>query len=263
MKILSIDLDFISAPAINRMNSKEYESEIARINQLEEQPVIKWRQIQDVNSEEFKNICNQIDIENYQFCLRLFLRAFNQCQDVRFGYDHDAILFGLEGHTDIEVVNIDHHSDILSGSTDEQVEMYWIDKEERVTEGNWGYYLHSQGRLKSWHWILNLHSEEFTDTLLGDHLFGDKFSWSFREDYDFGNYEFDQIFVCLSPSYIPPLHWHMLGTFVRVYEELSGKKIEVDYLHRKYEMEKYYKGVTNIIYPEPTESTSIDANKLS
>ena len=55
----------------------------------------------------------------------------------------------------------------------------------------------------------------------------------------------------------------MLGTFVRVYEELSGKKIEVDYLHRKYEMEKYYKGVTNIIYPEPTESISIDANKLS
>ncbi len=246
MKILSIDLDFISAPAINRMNSKEYESEIARINQLEEQPVIKWRQIQDVNREEFKHICSQIDIENYQFCLRLFLRAFNQCQDVRFGYDHDAILFGLEGHTDIEVVNIDHHSDILSGSTDEQVEMYWIDKEERVTEGNWAYYLQSQDRLKSFHWILSRTSEEWTDIEVGKEILNN-FSWSLKEEYDFGDYKFDQIFICLSPSYIPPLHWHMMATFISIYEEVTGNRLNEEDLHRKYEMTKYYKGVTDII----------------
>ena len=79
-------------------------------------------------------------------------------------------------------------------------------------------------------------------------MFGDKFSWSFKEDYDFGDYKFDQIFVCLSPGYVPPLHWHMISTFIKVYEELSGNKINIDYLHRKYEMTKYYKGVTNIIY---------------
>ena len=95
---------------------------------------------------------------------------------------------------------------------------------------------------------MNLTSEEFTDTMHGDRFFGDKFTWSFKEDYDFGEYKFDQIFVCLSPGYIPPLHWHMMSTFIKVYEELSGKKINIDYLHRKYEMEKYYQGVTRIIY---------------
>ena len=80
-----------------------------------------------------------------------------------------------------DLVNIDHHSDILTnGMETTEQEIKYIDEDERVAEGNWGYYLHSQGRLKSWHWILNLHSEEFTDTLLGDHLFGDKFSWSSR-----------------------------------------------------------------------------------
>ena len=259
MRILSIDLDFISAPAIN-----EFWNSGMSQHEIENHPVVKWKYIQSKMPEVFESISQKIDVDNYDFCLRTFIRALKNCKDVHFGYDHDAILYGLKDYNSIEVVNIDHHSDILTnGMETTEQEIKYIDEDERVAEGNWGYYLHSQGRLKSWHWILNLHSEEFTDTLLGDHLFGDKFSWSFREDYDFGNYEFDQIFVCLSPSYIPPLHWHMLGTFVRVYEELSGKKIEVDYLHRKYEMEKYYKGVTNIIYPEPTESTSIDANKLS
>ncbi len=243
MKILSIDLDFISGPAINEF----YTSGMYDVP-VDDQPVVKWKKYQSTMPEVFENISQKIDIDNYDFCLRTFLRALKNCKDVHFGYDHDAILYGLEGHTDIEVVNIDHHSDILTNRMETEQELKTIDEDERVVEGNWGYYLQSQGRLKSFHWIMNLTSEEFTDTMHGHHLFGDKFSWSFKEDYDFGKYKFDQIFVCLSPGYIPPLHWHMLGTFIRVYEELYNKKINIDYLHRKYEMKKYYSGVTKIIY---------------
>ncbi len=244
MRILSIDLDFISAPAINEFyTSGMYE------HNVENQPIVKWKHMQSKMPEVFETISQKIDIDNYDFCLRTFLRALKNCDDVNFGYDHDSILYGLEGYNDIEVVNIDHHSDILTNALDYvEDEVRHIDEDERVTEGNWGYYLQSQGRLKSFHWIMNLTSEEFTDTMHGDRFFGDKFTWSFKEDYDFGEYKFDQIFVCLSPGYIPPLHWHMMSTFIKVYEELSGKKINIDYLHRKYEMEKYYQGVTRIIY---------------
>ena len=244
MRILSIDLDFISAPAINEFyTSGMYE------HNVENQPIVKWKHMQSKMPEVFETISQKIDIDNYDFCLRTFLRALKNCDDVKFGYDHDSILYGLEGYNDIEVVNIDHHSDILTNALEYvEDEVKHIDEDERVTEGNWGYYLQSQGRLKSFHWIMNLTSEEFTDTMHGDRFFGDKFTWSFKEDYDFGEYKFDQIFVCLSPGYIPPLHWHMMSTFIKVYEELSGKKINIDYLHRKYEMEKYYQGVTRIIY---------------
>ena len=244
MRILSIDLDFISAPAINEFyTSGMYE------HNVENQPIVKWKHMQSKMPEVFETISQKIDIDNYDFCLRTFLRALKNCDDVNFGYDHDSILYGLEGYNDIEVVNIDHHSDILTNALEYvEDEVKHIDEDERVTEGNWGYYLQSQGRLKSFHWIMNLTSEEFTDTMHGDRFFGDKFTWSFKEDYDFGEYKFDQIFVCLSPGYIPPLHWHMMSTFIKVYEELSGKKINIDYLHRKYEMEKYYQGVTRIIY---------------
>ena len=244
MRILSIDLEFISAPAINEFyTSGMYE------HNVENQPIVKWKHMQSKMPEVFETISQKIDIDNYDFCLRTFLRALKNCDDVNFGYDHDSILYGLEGYNDIEVVNIDHHSDILTNALEYvEDEVKHIDEDERVTEGNWGYYLQSQGRLKSFHWIMNLTSEEFTDTMHGDRFFGDKFTWSFKEDYDFGEYKFDQIFVCLSPGYIPPLHWHMMSTFIKVYEELSGKKINIDYLHRKYEMEKYYQGVTRIIY---------------
>ena len=244
MKILSIDLDFISAPAINEFyTSGMYE------HNVENQPIVKWKHMQSKMPEVFETISQKIDIDNYDFCLRTFLRALKNCDNVHFGYDHDNILYGLEGHTDIEVVNIDHHSDILSHGmefTEQEIKM--VDDDERVTEGNWGYYLQSQDRLKSFHWILNVNSEEFNDALLGDMVFGNKFSWSFKEDYDFGDYKFDQIFVCISPGYVPPLHWHMGATFIRVYEELTGKKVNIDFLHRKYEMEKFYQGVSKIIY---------------
>ena len=244
MKILSIDLDFISAPAINEF----YTSGMYKIP-VDDQPVVKWKQYQSKMPEAFESMSQNIDVDNYDFCLRTFLRALKNCKDVYFGYDHDNILYGLEGHSDIEVVNIDHHSDILSnGMESTEQEIKHLDEDERVSEGNWGYYLQSQDRLKSFHWILNFNSEEFPDTLLGDNVFGNKFSWSFKEDYDFGDYKFDQIFVCVSPGYVPPLHWHMGGTFMRVYEELTGNKVNIDFLHRKYEMEKYYKGVTKIIY---------------
>ena len=124
--------------------------------------------------------------------------------------------------------------------------MYWIDKEERVTEGNWAYYLQSQDRLKSFHWILSRTSEEWTDIEVGKEILNN-FSWSLKEEYDFGDYKFDQIFICLSPSYIPPLHWHMMATFISIYEEVTGNRLNEEDLHRKYEMTKYYKGVTDII----------------
>lgn len=243
MKILSIDLDFISAPAIN-----EFYTSGMHEHYKDSHAVIQWKEYQSKMPEVFESISHKIDIDNYDYCLRTYLRALKHCEDVHFGYDHDNILYGLEGHTDIEVVNIDHHSDILTNTKDSaEEEIKEIDEDERVVEGNWVYYLQSQKRLKSFHWIMNVTSEEFTDVMHGDKYLNN-FTWSFKEDYDFGDYKFDQIFVCLSPSYIPPLHWHMMSTFIKVYEELTGKKININYLHRKYEMELYYKGVTKIIY---------------
>tara|TARA_B100000131_G_scaffold4055_1_gene4171 strand:- start:200 stop:979 length:780 start_codon:yes stop_codon:yes gene_type:complete len=256
MKILSIDLDFISGPAINSYHHTDISFPANEYYMHGDvNPVIKWRRILD-NYPAIAESSYKINIKNYQFCLRTFLRALENCQDVHFGYDHDNILYGLEGHTDIEVINIDHHSDLLCGAMGSIAEEKDIVEHDIVSEGNWGYLLQSQGRLKSFTWILNPTSEEWNDTIVGKEQINN-FKYDTIDSYKFEDYNFDQIFVCLSPGYVPPYHWHMFGTFLTLYEEKTGNVIDIKKLHRKYEYKKYYQGVTNYI----TEGTHIGKKK--
>ena len=64
MKILSIDLDFISAPAINEF----YTSGMYDIPK-DEQPVIKWKMYQSKIPEVFQSMSHKIDTDNYDFCI--------------------------------------------------------------------------------------------------------------------------------------------------------------------------------------------------
>ena len=247
MKILSIDLDFISGPAILHNDNKVRELQSQdEMDGTDMWPVPKWYELFDTYPGQFSH---ELDIENYHYCLRAFLRALKGCQDVRFGYDHDNILYGLEGHSDIEIVNIDHHDDIFSGNFGHpEIEIDALNTFDRVMEGNWGMWLQTKGRLKSFTWIGNTDSHNTVHIPFAEkHI--NNFKFTTKDQYEFApDCKFDQIFVCQSPGYVPPLHWHMGATFIRVYEELTGKKVNIDFLHRKYEMEKFYQGVSKIIY---------------
>tara|TARA_B100000965_G_scaffold332206_1_gene296645 strand:+ start:13327 stop:14070 length:744 start_codon:yes stop_codon:yes gene_type:complete len=242
MKILSIDLDFISGPAILHNDQKIYEH--CDSDGLDMWPVPKWYELFSTYPNEFSH---ELNIQNYHYCLRTYLRTLAHTSEVYFGYDHDNILYGLEGHTDIEVVNIDHHDDVFSGnfgSPDDELRS--LQQFERIMEGNWGLYLRKQNRLKSFTWIGNSDSHNLVHIPFAEkHL--NNFKFSTPEEYVFDNYEFDQIFVCLSPGYIPPLHWHMIGTFMTIFEEMTGKEVDLGQFRKKYEMEKYYQQVTDYI----------------
>ena len=245
MKILSIYLYFISEPAINHNQT---------VNEIEEGydmwPVVKWAELFEDHPGEFSH---KISVDNYQYCLRTYLKALRHCTDVRFGYDHDNILYGLEGHTDIEIVNIDHHDDIFSGcfGASPEEEIMSLKTYDRVMEGNWGMWLQTQKRLKSFTWIGNKSSANIEHLPYAEKYI-DNFKFFTKDEYDFGDYKFDQIFVCISPGYIPPLQWHMLGTFMTVYEEISGNVIDLKDFNKKYEIEKYYAQVTEFITKDTT-----------
>ena len=246
MRILSIDLDYISGPAINHNDDKLRELQSQdELDGTDMWPVPKWAELFDKYPKEFSH---EISIENYQYCLRAYLRALKNCSDVHFGYDHDNILYGLEGHTDIEIVNIDHHDDIFSGNFGHpESEIDALNKFDRVMEGNWGMWLQTKGRLKSFTWIGNADSHNLVHVPFAEKYINN-FRFCTREQYDFASdCKFDQIFVCQSPGYVPPLHWHMIGTFMTVYEEMTGNKVDLNKFNRKYEMEKYYAQVTEYI----------------
>tara|TARA_B100000427_G_scaffold71075_1_gene57284 strand:+ start:2102 stop:2881 length:780 start_codon:yes stop_codon:yes gene_type:complete len=248
VKILSIDLDFISEPAIHH---NKIDGDLRDMEGYDMWPVIKWAELFEDHPGEFTH---KISVENYQYCLRTYLKALRNCTDVRFGYDHDNILYGLEGHSDIEIINIDHHDDIFSGCFGEgpQDEITTLKTYDRVMEGNWGMWLQTQNRLKSFTWIGNKSSHNTVHIPYAEKYINN-FKFCTKDEYDFGDYKFDQIFVCISPGYIPPLQWHMIGTFMTVYEEITGNVVDLNEFNKKYEIEKYYAQVTDYI----TKGTTI------
>ena len=67
MKILSIDLDFISAPAIN-----EFYTSGMHEHYKDSHAVIQWKEYQSKMPEVFESISHKIDIDNYDYCLRTY-----------------------------------------------------------------------------------------------------------------------------------------------------------------------------------------------
>ena len=119
----------------------------------------------------------------------------------------------------------DHHDDVFHGmgeNSDDEYEM--VTKYNIINEGNWGIWLHSQGKLNSFTWIMNDNSDENNGRNNRDkHYLGDAYEYYLKEDYKFENYDFDHVHICLSPQYIHPDHWHYFSMFISAYEEFSGK----------------------------------------
>ena len=206
-------------PSIEDYNSIDYHCN----------PTIRWDRF--FNTYDLKESDFYIDQSNLLFCYNLFLKCLKTCDNVSFGYDHDSILFSISDYDNIDLVNIDHHDDIFAGDYDKgdlsaedahKLELYEIVNHNRVHEGNWGAWLAAHNKIKSFTWIGNKNSRnkgrnEINADIVPNYLNVEK------ENYKFDSYNFDHIFVCMSPSYIPPVHWHYFPMFISAYEEFSGK----------------------------------------
>jgi len=219
MKVLSIDLDYIMSPVIDLYNNIFFN----------QNPTLRWEKLFDNTS--FKESHFYIDQGNLLYCFNTYLKALRNCDSVTFGYDHDSILYTLCDCKDIKLINIDHHDDIFGGdylkSSSSAEEAYRKEYDEimnhnRVHEGNWGAWLGGTGRLKSFVWIGNEESpnklrNHYNNKVVPNYLNVE------RENYEFEDYDFDHIFVCLSPQYTPKQHWHYFSMFISTFEETTGK----------------------------------------
>ena len=240
MRVLSIDLDYIMGPTIEDYNSILYD----------DNPTVRWDEFfSKTNSKENDFY---IDQSNLLFCYNLFLKSLKTCDNVSFGYEHDSILFSIADYDNIDLINIDHHDDVFGGDyigemPDEdayKTEFYNALKHGKVHEGNWGAWLGGTGKLNSFTWIGNENSankihNRFNAEVVPNYLNTEK------ENYKFDSYNFDHIFVCMSPQYIPPNYWHYFTMFISAYEEFSGKDAII--YTEKYETHVRYQRLHNEI----------------
>ena len=221
MRCLSIDLDYIMYPDIDFYNSFLYNRN----------PITRWKKMEDNG---YTRMVSKYDIDqsNLMFIYNTFLKSIMKCKSCSFGYEHDSILYELENHTNIDLLHIDHHNDYLNGKYREpnddrnyDKEYYFMETEGDLDEGNWGAWLQQQDKLSSMHWVGPPDIKKGAwNKLINYALIRTNFSASTKEDLPEIDYNFDHIYMCLSPQYVPQQHWHYFSMFISAYEELSGKK---------------------------------------
>ncbi len=262
-KVLSIDLDYFMGPTIQIYNSER----------MDHNPFVRWKELYDHTP--FKESHFYIDQGNLLYCYHTFLKALKNNPTVVFGYDHDAILYGIKDYDSIDLVNIDHHDDVFGGDYinhpdgdeftvyDENGDDIEIEREysplvkeyqesvecDSVHEGNWILWLHHKKKLNSAVWICNETSGNLDRNEFNEQVLGDKYQTRLRNDYEFEDYNFDHIFVCLSPQYIPKNHWHYFTMFMMAYEEFTGNEVNlIDKLRFRYHV-MYDKTTKHILNP--------------
>jgi hypothetical protein len=211
-RVLSIDLDYISSPYSDLIRQMfNVNSSYRWSNFMENTPFHK--------SHFF------IDQSNLTFCFNIFLKSLKYNPKVSFGYDHDSILFSINKENNIDLINIDHHDDVFSGIIKNPNEEYEaLTKHNIINEGNWGALLHKLKKLNSFTWIKNINSDINGDRdNRAKQFLGNLYQSYLKEDYIFEDYNFDYVFLCLSPQYIFPDHWHYFSMFISAYEEFSEK----------------------------------------
>lgn len=212
MKVLSLDLDFIT---------EQYSRFLKRCldsNHKHDHPNKLW----DDFYLNFGNVGDEfkMDYSSLFYFFNIFTKSLTKSKKVIFSHYHDCILQELLNYQNIDLINIDYHHDIFY--TPDQ--SYEVEQLEYVHEGNWIWLLNKKKILNSYDWIRNINSSLFDENIfnLTSHP---TFLYNsyLKEEYNFENYEFDLIFVCLSPQYIAPQHWHYFELLKNIYKSFTGE----------------------------------------
>lgn len=245
MKVLSIDLDYIMYPTENIFSENGWDNH----------PMCRWHMFYKDNDYTEDDLFH--DEARLHFLKNLFSKAIKKCDNVHFGYEHDDIIYYIKDSKKIDLINIDHHDDVLMSDYDYyddenewlnwDLEMYHARQYNKVNEGNWIGWLQAKGKLNSLSWIGNYKSiTDLKHQWISSNIKDYKFFPTM--DYDFGDFKFDHIFLCLSPQYIPPHIWHHFNWFIHEYEKQYNIKINPrDWEKRKIEIDYRYKQVSDAI----------------
>lgn len=245
MKVLSIDLDYIMGPTIDIYADIGWDDNAST----------RWEKF--FYETKFKEEDLYCDKKNLFWVYGHYLKALEKCSSVSFAYDHDNILFSIADFENIELINVDHHHDILYPQLyDEKMvkNMKWnfhnIKNNHCIDEGAWIAWLRSKNKVSSYTWVTNDNAIEDVDEDQLKYFNGliPKFKIVTRKNYDILDHDFDHVHVCLSPQYMPSIHWHYFTMFVIAYESKTGKKVDLEKIGtEKYETNIRHLNVTNEI----------------
>lgn len=246
MRVLSIDLDYIMGPTIDLYHSIGWDDNAST----------RWETF--FSSSKIKEEELFCDQKNLFWVFEQYMKALEFSPSVSFAYDHDNILYNIKDYENIELINVDHHHDVLYPQVDNPKQItnnlkwnYHIIKDHHhIDEGAWIAWLRSKNKLKSYTWVTNQNAIDDTESEVMKYFDSliPRFKAVTRENFQINNHNFDHIHVCLSPQYMPKRHWHYFNMFIIAYEAKTGIKVDLSEIgNKKFETNIRHLNVTNEI----------------
>lgn len=198
--ILSIDLDIIMHPSISLYNDDVME---------EDAPVELWASLE----KEYKYEENKIlDFDPIVLIELAKLLKIHKDKPIHFIENHEEIVDYLKKEEDYNtstynIYNIDFHHDI------------WYDTEDALKKwdkdtydcGNWLGYLYFKKKLNSITWLKASNSSNLETPIYGRNFKLN--TMTLREFYKLYSINFDEVFFCLSPQWIPKYFHYIYDLF--------------------------------------------------
>lgn len=219
MKILSIDFDIIMYPCI-----RLYNADVGG----DDNPTMAWDRI-----EHTKDIAQHLsyDANTLKNLLVLMMKSARKGATFVPIQEHQEIVTYLEKTVHIEkdksleVTNIDFHHDIIYYEGDIVNAKYF----GQSTCANWAGYLLLNDYASSVNWIKAPNSETFSP-LYDEIMDMSKITISSLKSIPKLDEEYDYIFFCLSPQWVPYKYHHLYDfccTAVNMFQEACMKDVEV------------------------------------
>lgn len=181
MDILSIDFDIIMAPVIEYYNNMV--------------PQRNWNSIQEENP---GLIIPKADLKHFNYLICLLNRIIEKDTDLYIAFSHKKILDFLKEDKNLNIINIDHHHDLGYHPEGEM---------DSPSCANWVRVLFENNQIKTYIWAKNVNSQ-LPNEILKQKING--YNIIIKDFNDLKNkidrMEFDKIFICLSPEWVPPYY---------------------------------------------------------
>lgn len=197
LKVLSIDFDYIMAPCIKLYND---------LCGGKENPTVVWNHIEhERNIEPFLHY----DADSLLKIAMIIKENVKNGAKLIPINEHQEIIKYLSDCR-VELTNIDFHHDVIYNIN----ELSEITDMHKYNCANWVYYLYSNNQLESYTWLkapqsdmLNFDTDFKIDKILTKSDFGQL------------NYDFDLVFFCLSPQWVPYKFHHLYNLIIELCKE--------------------------------------------
>ena len=202
MDVLSIDFDIIMAPVIEYYNNMV--------------PQRDWNSIQEENP---GLITPKADLKHFNYLICLLNKVIKKDTNLYIAFNHKKILDFLKEDKDLNIINIDHHHDLGYHPEGEM---------ENPSCANWVRVLFENNQIKTYIWAKNVNSQlpnEVLEQKINGYDIIIKDLNNLRNKIDC--IEFDKIFICLSPEWVPPYYQQLFFGLLDMLNDKFNYHLEI------------------------------------